>query len=161
MNQKKITQYVKVATSMDSDEWGTPLDLFNKLNKKYNFTLDAAANDKNYKCKKYYTKENSGLTKDWTNERVFCNPPYSDLGLWIKKCYVESKNAKLIVMLIPCRTDTKNFHKYIWNIAEIIYIKGRLKFTNDNGKSKGSAPFPSMIVIYTKYIKITNQIKLF
>ena len=48
-------------------------------------------------------------------------------------------------MLIPARTDTLYFHKYIYNIAtEIRFIKGRLKF----GDTKNSAPFPSMIVIY-------------
>ena len=48
-------------------------------------------------------------------------------------------------MLIPARTDTLYFHKYIYNIAtEIRFIKGRLKF----GDANNSAPFPSMIVIY-------------
>lgn len=47
-------------------------------------------------------------------------------------------------MLIPARTDTKAFHRYIYNIAEIRFIKGRLHFNN----STNSAPFPSMIVIY-------------
>ena len=151
----------KVIFSSETDEWGTPNDLFIKLNKQYNFTLDAAASDKNYKCNKYYTKETNGLTKDWTNERVFCNPPYSEMSLWSQKCYEESKNAEVIIMLIPARTDTKYFHKYIYNIADITFIKGRLKFVSDQNSNKGSAPFPSMIVIYKEYKEITNQIKLF
>ena len=47
-------------------------------------------------------------------------------------------------MLIPSRTDTKWFHDFIYNKAEIRFLKGRLKF----GDSKNSAPFPSMVVIY-------------
>jgi site-specific DNA-methyltransferase (adenine-specific) len=48
-------------------------------------------------------------------------------------------------MLIPARTDTLYFHKYIYNIAtEVRFVKGRLKF----GDANNSAPFPSMIVIY-------------
>ena len=47
-------------------------------------------------------------------------------------------------MLIPARTDTKAFHKYIYNKAEVRFIKGRLKF----GGSKDAAPFPSMLVIF-------------
>ena len=47
-------------------------------------------------------------------------------------------------MLIPARTDTSWFHDYIWNKADIRFIRGRLKF-NDG---KGQAPFPSMIVIF-------------
>ena len=47
-------------------------------------------------------------------------------------------------MLIPARTDTRAFHDYIYNKAEIRFIRGRLKF----GGSKNAAPFPSMIVIF-------------
>ena len=47
-------------------------------------------------------------------------------------------------MLIPARTDTKWFHKYIYGKAEIRFVKGRLKF----GDSNNSAPFPSMVVIF-------------
>ena len=62
-----------------------------------------------------------------------------------------------IVMLIPSRTDTSWFHKYILNKAdEIRFVKGRLRFINrtfpswrEDGDFKVSpAPFPSMIVIY-------------
>ena len=147
--------------SSNTDEWGTPEDVFYKLNKQYNFTLDAAASDNNHKCNKYYTKETNGLTKDWSNERVFCNPPYSEISLWSKKCYEESKKAEIIVMLIPSRTDTIYFHKYIYNIAEIIFIKGRLKFVSDQNSNTGAAPFPSMLVIYKEFKSITNQTTLF
>ena len=47
-------------------------------------------------------------------------------------------------MLIPSRTDTKYFHNYIYQRAEIRFIKGRLKF----GEATSSAPFPSMLVIF-------------
>lgn len=49
-------------------------------------------------------------------------------------------------MLIPARTDTRAFHDYIYNKAEIRFIRGRLKF--GGGGSKNAAPFPSMIVIF-------------
>ena len=130
--------------SSKTDLWSTPQAFFNELNKEFNFTLDPCANKENAKCEKYYTKEDNGLIQDWKNEIVFCNPPYGrELNKWVKKCYEESKHAK-IVMLIPARTDTSYFHDYIYNKAEIKFIRGRLKF----GDSKNSAPFPSMVVIF-------------
>ena len=46
---------------------------------------------KNHKCQKYYTEKENGLAQDWTNEVVWCNPPYGrEIGKWIKKGY-ESK----------------------------------------------------------------------
>ena len=80
-------------------------------------------------------------------DRVFCNPPYGrELPKWVKKCYEESLNGSLVVMLIPARTDTRWFHDYIYGKAEIRFIKGRLRFGNSNV----NAPFPSMVVVYGK-----------
>ena len=53
-----------------------------------------------------------------------------------------------VVLLIPARTDTAYFHEYIYGKAEIRFIRGRLKFTDEEGNAKQSAPFPSMVVIY-------------
>ena len=63
--------------STGKDDWGTPQDLFDALNKEFNFTLDPCADDKNHKCDKYYTIEQDGLAQSWAGETVFCNPPYS------------------------------------------------------------------------------------
>ena len=77
--------------------------------------------------------------------RVFCNPPYSEIGKWAEKCYREGcKDNTLVVLLIPSRTDTKYFHDFIYNRAEIRFVKGRLKF----GGSKVNAPFPNIVAIF-------------
>jgi site-specific DNA-methyltransferase (adenine-specific) len=126
--------------------WATPQDLFDKLNEEFNFTLDPCAEPSTAKCKKFYTKEDDGLSKDWSRERVFCNPPYGrEIGTWVKKCYEE--NTEVTVMLIPARTDTSYFHDYIYGKATIRFLRGRVKFV---GEVKGSAPFPSMIVIFKR-----------
>lgn len=62
---------------------------------------------------------------------------------WVKKA---SESDTTVVMLLPARTDTIWFHKFIYEKAETRFLKGRLKF----GDSKNSAPFPSMLVIFKK-----------
>jgi len=134
----------EILFSSKNEEWETPQDLFNELNKEFNFTVDVASSNNNYKLKKYYTVKEDGLLQDWANEIVWCNPPYGrKIENWVKKA---SESKAMVVMLIPVRTDTKWFHKYIYEKknVEIRFIKGRLKF----GNSKNSAPFPSMIVIF-------------
>lgn len=136
-----------VMFSSKTNEWSTPQDFFDELNKEFNFTLDPCATPENAKCEKYYTKEDDGLKQDWSGETVFCNPPYGRaIKDWVKKCYEESKKPNTtVVMLIPARTDTSYFHDYIYHKAkEIRFIRGRLKF----GNAKNSAPFPSMVVIF-------------
>ena len=126
-----------------TDLWSTPQYVFDEWNKLYNFDIDVCADKTNNKCEKYFTREQDGLSQDWTGN-CWCNPPYGrEIGKWVKKAY-ESKAT--VVMLLPARTDTKWFHDYIYKKAKIKFIKGRLRF----GDSKNSAPFPSMIVIYDR-----------
>lgn len=130
--------------SSDSPEWSTPQDLFDQLEQEFHFTLDPCATKENAKCRKFYTKEDDGLSKSWINERVFMNPPYGrEIGKWVLKA---SKEPNLAVCLLPARVDTKWFHDYILNKSEIRFLKGRIKF----GGHKNPAPFPSMIVIFRK-----------
>ena len=42
-------------------------------------------------------------------------------------------------MLIPARTDTSYFHDYIYHQAEIRFIRGRLRFTDETVEAVGAA----------------------
>ncbi len=131
--------------------WCTPQVFFDKLNKEFNFVLDAAATSLNAKCPKYFSPETDGLAQSWDcGGAVFCNPPYGrGISKWVKKAYEEAGKCKFpIVLLLPARTDTTYFHDYIYGKAEIRFIRGRLKFSDENGTPSNSAPFPSMVVIY-------------
>jgi site-specific DNA-methyltransferase (adenine-specific) len=126
-------------------DWTTPREFFYLLNKEFNFTLDAFASSENALCKKYFTEEDNALIQDWSGETVFCNPPYGKmLKYCVAKAYEESLKGTKIAMLIPARTDTSYFHEFIYDKAEIRFLRGRLKF----GNGKNPAPFPSMLVIY-------------
>ena len=135
-----------VMFSSATDLWATPQWLFDDFNAEFGFTLDACALPSNAKCAKYFTPEVDGLAQDWDGEVVWCNPPYGrEIVKWVKKCAEESKkNNTTVVALLPARTDTRWFHEYIYHKAEVVFLRGRLKF----GDAKNSAPFPSMIVIF-------------
>lgn len=142
-----------------SNEWETPQALFDDLHREFAFTLDAAATTENAKLPRFYTQETDGLSQSWEGERVWCNPPYGrEIGKWIEKA--ATSNAKLAVLLIPARTDTKAWHKFIFGNAQIRFLPGRLKFVRSGGgKESGSvpvsrrrlsiyAPFPAAVVIW-------------
>ena len=129
----------------NSDEWATPMELFEELDREFHFNLDPCSTNENAKCELHYTIDDNGLEKSWGGYRAFVNPPYSDIGKWVEKCYREGcKDNTLVVLLIPSRTDTRYFHNFIYQRCEIRFVKGRLKF----GDGKSSAPFPSMIAIF-------------
>ncbi len=133
--------------SSKTDEWATPQALFDELDAEFHFTLDPCANSENYKCAVYYTKEQDGLSQDWGGHVVFCNPPYGrQIKNWVEKASNESqKPDTTVVMLIPARTDTTYFHDFIYNKAEIRFIRERITFVGDKNYP---APFPSMIVVF-------------
>lgn len=131
--------------SSNSDEWATPSEIFNELDREFCFDLDPCASEENAKCPTFFSKEEDGLSKNWGGYRVFCNPPYSDIAQWVEKAYREGhKDGTLVVLLIPARTDTRYFHDFILHRSEIRFLRGRLKF----GDARNSAPFPSMVVIF-------------
>lgn len=130
-----------------TNEWSTPRDVFDDLDEEFGFTLDPCATDENAKCEKYYTKEDDGLSKDWSGEVVFMNPPYGgEIAQWAKKAYEEAMGGATVVCLVPSRTDTRYWHNYFMKADEIRFIKGRLKF----GGSQNSAPFPSAIIVFNQ-----------
>lgn len=126
-------------------EWETPQELFDRLDREFNFTLDPCASHSNAKCERYYTKDDDGLIQSWAGERVFMNCPYGrEITDWIEKAVYETLHGcELVVALLPARTDTKWFHKYVLDRAEIRFLRGRVKFSE-----KGPATFPSIIVIW-------------
>jgi phage N-6-adenine-methyltransferase len=150
-----------IVFSRQSDEWETPQDLFDLLDKEFHFTLDAAATMANTKCDRFLANFPGGdaLMLDWwllsANGAVWLNPPYSRIKDFIKKAYEESLNDVIVVCLIPSRTDTRYWHDYVMKAAEIRFIKGRLKF----GGAKNGAPFPSCIVVFdNRYSREDNDL---
>ena len=137
---------MKVHYSSETNEWSTPQDFYDKLDKEFNFNLDPCSTKENAKCDKFFTINDDGLAQSWTGHNVFMNPPYGrEIKFWIEKAYKESLKGTVVVCLIPARTDTQYWHDYIFNKAkEVRFVKGRLKF----GDGKNSAPFPSAVVVF-------------
>ena len=140
----------KALMTSNRKDWETPQKFFDELNKEFNFTLDPCSSHENAKCKNHYTVEEDGLKQTWSNERVFCNPPYGrEIAKWVKKAHDEWKyHGATVVMLIPARTDTKYFHDYIYKKAELRFVKGRIKFEINGDNFGGGSTFPSMVVIF-------------
>lgn len=115
------------------NSWKTPDDLYNKLNSEFKFTLDP--------CPIHPRRD--GLKINWKGHRVYCNPPYGHgIENWIEK----AREADLAVYLLPARTDTDWWHRMAMKANEIRFLRGRLKFKG----AKYNAPFPSVILIFSK-----------
>lgn len=131
----------------DSNSWGTPKEFFNIWHEKYNFIVDACANEKNKKLTRYWDIKKDGLAQDWSKERVWCNPPYGrgHIKKWVKKAYEESLKGSFVCMLLPVWTSDSWFHDYVVPYHSALeFVKGRIKFEG----AKDVARFANMIVTF-------------
>lgn len=128
------------AFSSKTDKWTTPDSLIKRLACSFTWDLDVCSDDSRI-CHNFYTK--NGLLKQW-HGLCWMNPPYGDeIGLWVKKAKLSSQDAT-IVCLLPARTDTKWWQDNVPEASLVVFIKGRLKFSNYSN----SAPFPSAFVVF-------------
>lgn len=125
-----------VNEKLTKDDFKTPQDM-------YNYYLN---NDFFDPCPFLHDLNKwDGLIIDWKYEKIFCNPPYSNITAWIEKAIIEVKknNCKKVFMLLPAWTDRSWFHDLIYNKYNFHFYRGRLRF--EGGKHRPT--FRSMLVI--------------
>jgi len=129
--------------------WKTPQKWFEYLDLEFGFNLDPCATVGSATCAHFYTEKENGLAQDWSERRVFVNPPYSNLRRWMSKAYHSAKeDGALVVCLVPASVETVWFQEYALR-GEVRFPLGRLKF----GDGKVNAPFAVAIVIFRPYLK--------
>ena len=155
-----------VRYSSASGEYGTPPEIFDPVRDALSLNFDAAASHENYKLPHYATVDgtfkhhfstpsrvtvNDGLTAPWKGLRVWLNPPYGrGIGAWVQKCAHERNRAQVIAVLLPARTDTDWFHRWVAPFAEVTFLMGRIRFEG----TPSSAPFPSIVAVYSPDIHV-------
>jgi phage N-6-adenine-methyltransferase len=142
----------------DVDDRGTRPELFDPLHERFRFTIDVAAAPHNAKCDRYFTRADDGLAQPWTDESVWCNPPYSDIGAWVRKAWFEQHRARSIVMLLPAnRTEQQWWQEHVeprrdcgWGLT-VEFLKGRPRFDRPSaviGPKGDRPPFGCCLLIW-------------
>lgn len=118
------------------------------------FTLDVAAEALAHVADNYYSPERNedGLIMQW-HGHVWCNPPWSDCGAWVRKAWAEWRSGlpDSITMLLPVRTEQPFWQQLVEPYRDqpnsplrIKFLPKRSKFGDPNdplGKNAGSPPF--------------------
>ncbi len=133
------------------DDRGTDPTLFAMLDQRFHFTLDVAASEDNAKCANYFDRYTNGLTEEWAEQRVWCNPPYSNIRAWVEKAWSEWAEGcwrpELIVMLLPAnRTEQSWWQDLVEPRRDrggpftVEFLAGRLRFVPGVVTEKGDRP---------------------
>lgn len=129
-----------------SDDWRTPYRLFHNLHREFNFNLDGAASKHDALLPRFTDDIHN---QSWVGEKVFCNPPYSDIPSFL----VKASESDLAVFLIPHRANTSYWLRHIYSnnhCHEIRILHRAVKYlppAGHNGLAIRS-PFASAIVIF-------------
>jgi hypothetical protein len=125
-----------------TDVWLTPLEIVDSLGF---FDLDPCGESFYNTAKKIYTE--NGLVNSWFG-RIWLNPPYSEVGIWLDRLYDQTNHGCSGVALVFNRSDTKWFQKHIALCTSAFLPAGRIKFLTKNLDVKGNAGAPSIFLSY-------------
>ena len=143
-----------VVWQRESDEWETPPMLFKFMNSLYRFDVDVCASIQNAKCRKFFSKDDDGLTQVWQPGRThWMNAPYSEASKWAKKAAEAAKHGAIVVGLFANRSATGWYRDYVVPHALVVQLYGRLSHTRDGrptAVSMSSAPFASILAIWPR-----------
>lgn len=163
-----------LATVMGSEntEYETPDDLFDILNRIFEFRQDVCATAENAKLENYISPEQDAFQTRWESP-FFMNPPYgkgenpckpgclkkrctrrgrhiSDripgIDDWVKRARDFGEDG-LGVCLLPSRTSESWIQTVFDDASLILFVRGRLKF-KIHGKEIAGAPFPSIVCVF-------------
>ena len=145
---------VHVSNNSGEYEWYTPIEYIEAARLTMGtIDLDPASCDaanETVKAKTYYTEEQDGLIQPWFGT-VWLNPPYSQ-PLVSQFCdllvdnYLKG-NIKQACVLVNNATETKFYQNMLNHCSAVCFIKGRVKFVDKNGESKGT-PLQGQTVLY-------------
>jgi len=151
-----------------SDLYQTPPWLVDRLNSEFEFGLDLAASGRNAIAPLYFTGPcqlpddcRCGLCGDTIGvDSIFCNPPYSDVLPWVKRCR-ELGMSHPVVLLLHLDPTTEWFRELLdgstgHRPAELRIPKRRVSFVHPEGcpcracsrKTTGSNPRASLIAVW-------------
>ena len=119
--------------------WQTPPAIFDPLNAEYRFTMDGASEPGNGLLPKASTADDP---LSWAGERVFCNPPWSNIAPFLEK----APESEVAVVLVPARTNARWFHRALELGARPRYFKPKPKFVG----APHVSPVDCVLLIFDK-----------
>lgn len=145
----------------DVDDRAIRVEDFGPLHERFRFTIDAAASSTNARLPRYWTKDDDALERSWAGERVWCNPPYSNIEPWVVKAWGESVSAGVIVMLLPAnRTEQGWWQRHVettrdraLTLLRVEFLPGRMRFDRPGaviGPKGDRPPFGCCLLIWGK-----------
>ncbi len=128
--------YVSWYGGKRSQTWRTPQQFFQALNIRYGFTMDGAASGPSLMA----IASTPDNPLPWEGERVFCNPPWSNIQPFVEL----AARAEFAALLVPARTNAGWFHRALELGAKCKFFPGRITFVG----AKGQCPVDCLLLLF-------------
>jgi phage N-6-adenine-methyltransferase len=112
-----------------SDEWYSPKIIFDKLGIEFDLDPSHPNHKTDVPCKKYFTKEDDGLTQKWDGV-VWMNPPYSKPAPWVERWLTHQNGLALLPL-----AKSKWFNHLMDSDAKFVLLPSTFKFNSPENKS--------------------------
>lgn len=139
--------------SSKSDEHYTPPEIIKAvINCMGEISLDPCSNshlEPNVPAINHYTIDDDGLLATWQTPHLYMNPPYSEVGMWLKKLVQECDNGNVeeAIALVKADTSTQWFQQIWANAVAVCFAHHRLAFLGESNDGN-SATFASCIAYF-------------
>ena len=122
------------------DNWETPAEVFEALDKEFDFDIDAAADGENSKARTFFEGPcildedddcRCGLCGGWceSGSSAFLNPPFGmGLDQWVAKCAMESAHGMTVVATLPNSTEAGWFRTAAMSADEVRLVYPRIQY---------------------------------
>lgn len=156
-------------------EWETPPDFWEAVNRIFQFQIDVCALPQNTKCKEFLQPVMDALITEWcwidTYEptfavgealipctRAWCNPGFSDVLPWHEKAYAEAqKSPSAVVVVIGIPGASQEWYRFAQTHAdEIIDLSPRVHFLAPWPLKQSSNNRESMLFVYRRKVVPTR-----
>jgi phage N-6-adenine-methyltransferase len=133
------------------------------------FDLDVAACEESHHAPLWFSKADDGLDREWDAERIWCNPPFSDIEPWVRKawrtCWLP--RPRVIAMLLPAtKTEQPWWQRWVeihrdshraderadgWTLTTH-FLPGRTAFARpgSGGVGQSGAPFGCVLLVWRR-----------
>lgn len=160
---KTHPQQLWISPRPDVDDRAINPELWAELKARFSFTVDAASSHENAMLDRHWTVEDDGLLQTWAGERVWCNPPYSNIRPWVEKAWSEASSADSIVMILPANRTEQGWWQDLIEpfrdgrsgaVCRVEFLRGRTRFVKPGQKRIGPnerPPFGCCLVIWGQW----------
>lgn len=126
-------------------DYETPFAFINAVTRRFGslgFDLAASAENSKSSAGKYFDVADDALTQSWqdlTKGWCWLNPPFDNIGPWVRKCAEESRKTA-ILCLLPASVGSQWFANWVFGCARVYFLSPRLSFD-------GIAPYPKDLIL--------------